>query len=150
MLNQSNRETNRGLEAILVRLRTINVFSAYTGETDTTKARTKLLRADSDFLDYEYACVVKYCNNDFCKQLNIACDENASEMFISEKGLDGYPTISIPFDFLSYQKISPKDKKLFWVSEIKKVFHFLFPMMNCDTKKIEGYIEMLFEKYQGS
>lgn len=133
-----------------MRLRTINVFSAYIGKTDTTKARTKLLRADSDFLDYEYARVVKYCDNDFCKQLNIACDENASEMFISEKGLDGYPTISIPFDFLSYQKISPKDKKLFWVGKIKEVFDFLYPMMNCDTRKIEGYIEMLFEKYQGS
>ena len=41
-----------------MRLRAINVFSAYIGDSEETRRRTGLLRKDSDFLYVEYYNVV--------------------------------------------------------------------------------------------
>lgn len=131
-----------------MRLRAINVFSAFLGELEKTKERTKLLRKDSDFLYLEYYNIVKYCDNDFIKQLNIECDENAKNISVKEKNSDGYSIISIPFHFSSYQSLSEKDKKAFWAKEITKAFYFILPLMNCKSdKKIIDFINYLNEKY---
>ena len=131
-----------------MRLRAINVFSAFLGDSDKTKERTGLLREDSDFLYMEYYSVVRYCDNDFLKQLNIECDENAEEIAVKRKTIDGYPVISMPFRFSSYQSLSDEDKKVFWVKEIENVFRFVLPLMNCNSDKITDFINYLKKKYK--
>ena len=54
-----------------MRLRAINIFSAFLGDSEKTKERIGLLRKDSDFLYLEYYNVVRYCDNDFIKQLTL-------------------------------------------------------------------------------
>ena len=85
-----------------MRLRAINVYSAFLGDLEKTKERTALIRKESDFLYLEYYNVVRYCNNEFIKQLNVSCDENAKEIAVSAKNSDGYSIIIMPFNFSSY------------------------------------------------
>lgn len=131
-----------------MRLRAINIFSAFLGDLEKTKERTVLIRKESDFLYLEYYNVVRYCDNDFIKQLNVRCDENTKEIEVSEKSSDGYSVITMPFNFSSYQTLSSEDKNAFWVEEISKVFNFVLPLMKCKSdKKIIDFINYLKEKY---
>ena len=131
-----------------MRLRAINIFSAFLGDLEKTKERTVLIRKESDFLYLEYYDVVRYCDNDFIKQLNVRCDENTKEIEVSEKSSDGYSVITMPFNFSSYQTLSSEDKNAFWVEEISKVFNFVLPLMKCKSdKKIIDFINYLKEKY---
>ena len=107
-----------------MRLRAINIYSAYLGNEDDTKRRTRQLRRDADFLDYEFAEKVRFYDNDFCRQLNIACDEKATEILISNSGIEGYPTVTIPFDFSVYEGLTETDRKIYWVEEIKGYLFF--------------------------
>ena len=84
-----------------MRLRAINIFSAFLGDLEKTKERTVLIRKESDFLYLEYYNVVRYCDNDFIKQLNVECDENAKEIAVSLKASDGYSVIS---NFINWRK----------------------------------------------
>lgn len=131
-----------------MRLRAINVYSAFLGDLEKTKERTALIRKESDFLYLEYYNVVRYCNNEFIKQLNVSCDENAKEIAVSVKNSDGYSVITMPFNFSSYQILSSEEKNAFWVKEISKVFNFVLPLMKCESdKKIVDFIDYLKEKY---
>lgn len=131
-----------------MRLRAINIFSAFTGDLEETRRRTGLLREDSDFLYREYYNVVRYCDNDFLKQLNIECDENAEKIAVKRKMLDGHPIISAPFQFSSYQFLPVEEKEFFWVEEIENVFRFVLPLMNCNSDKITDFINYLNKKYK--
>ena len=131
-----------------MKLRAINVFSAFLGDLEKTKERTALIRKESDFLYLEYYNVVRFCNNEFIKQLNVSCDENAKEIAVRERNSDGYSVITMPFDFSSYQTLSLEEKNAFWVEEIIKVFNFVLPLMKCESdKKIIDFIDYLKEKY---
>lgn len=131
-----------------MRLRAINIFSAFLGDLEKTKERTGLIRKESDFLYLEYWNVVRYCDNDFIKQLNVECDENAKEIAVSLKASDGYSVITMPFNFSLYQTLSTEEKNVFWVEEITKVFNFVLPLMKCKSdKKIIDFIDYLNEKY---
>ena len=72
-----------------MRLRAINIYSAFLGDLEKTKERTALIRKESDFLYLEYYNVVRFCNNEFIKQLNVSCDENAKEIAVRERNSDG-------------------------------------------------------------
>ena len=130
-----------------MRLRAINIYSAYLGNEDDTKRRTRQLRRDADFLDYEFAEKVRFYDNDFCRQLNIACDERATEILISNSGIEGYPTVTIPFDFSVYEGLTETDRKIYWVKKIKRIFIFLSDKMNGKAQKIRDFIEYLENKY---
>ena len=131
-----------------MRLRAINIYSAFLGDLEKTKGRTALIRKESDFLYLEYYNVVRFCNNEFIKQLNVSCDENAKEIEVRERNSDGYSVITMPFDFSSYQTLSLEEKNAFWVEEIIKVFNFVLPLMKCESdKKIIDFIDYLKEKY---
>ena len=131
-----------------MKLRAINVFSAFLGDLEKTKERTALIRKESDFLYLEYYNVVRYCDNKFIKQLNVECDENVKEIEVSLKFSDGYSVIRMPFNFSSYQTLSSEEKNAFWVKEIAKVFNFVLPLMKCESdKKIIDFIDYLKEKY---
>ena len=131
-----------------MKLRAINVFSAFLGDLEKTKERTALIRKESDFLYLEYYNAVRYCDNKFIKQLNVECDENAKEIAVSLKFSDGYSVITMPFNFSSYQTLSSEEKNAFWVKEIAKVFNFVLPLMKCESdKKIIDFIDYLKEKY---
>ncbi len=131
-----------------MRLRAINIYSAFLGDLEKTKERTALIRKESDFLYLEYYNVVRFCNNEFIKQLNVSCDENAKEIAVREKNSDGYSVITMPFNFSSYQTLSLEEKNAFWVEEIIKVFNFVLPLMKCESdKKIIDFIDYLKEKY---
>ena len=107
-----------------------------------------MIRKESDFLYLEYYNVVRFCNNEFIKQLNVSCDENAKEIAVRERNSDGYSVITMPFDFSSYQTLSLEEKNAFWVEEIIKVFNFVLPLMKCESdKKIIDFIDYLKEKY---
>lgn len=131
-----------------MRLRAINIFSAFTGDLEETRRRTGLLRKDSDFLYREYYNVVRYCDNDFLKQLNIECDEDVEEIAVKRKSKDGYPIISVPFQFSSYQFLPAEEKEFFWVKEIENVFRFVLPLMNCNSDKITYFVNYLNKKYK--
>lgn len=96
-----------------MRLRAINIFSAFLGDLEKTKERTVLIRKESDFLYLEYYNVVRYCDNDFIKQLNVECGENAKEIAVSLKASDGYSVITMPFNFSLYQTLSTEEKNVF-------------------------------------
>lgn len=131
-----------------MRLRSINIFSASLGDLEQTKRRTALIRKESDFLYLEYYNVIRYCDNDFIKQLNIECDENAKKLTLNTKFSDGYSVITMPFNFSSYQSLSSEEKKTFWVEEITKVFTFILPLMKCESdKKLIDFLNYLNEKY---
>lgn len=131
-----------------MRLRAINIYSAFLGDLEKTKERTALIRKESDFLYLEYYNVVRFCNNEFIKQLNVSCDENAKEIAVRERNSDGYSVITMPFDFSSYQTLSLEEKNAFWIEEIIKVFNFVLPLMKCESdKKIIDFIDYLKEKY---
>lgn len=131
-----------------MRLRAINIYSAFLGDLEKTKERTALIRKESDFLYLEYYNVVRFCNNEFIKQLNVSCDENAKEIVVRERNSDGYSVITMPFNFSSYQTLSLEEKNAFWVEEIIKVFNFVLPLMKCESdKKIIDFIDYLKEKY---
>ena len=131
-----------------MRLRAINIYSAFLGDLEKTKERTALIRKESDFLYLEYYNVVRFCNNEFIKQLNVSCDENAKEIEVRERNSDGYSVITMPFDFSSYQTLSLEEKNAFWIEEIIKVFNFVLPLMKCESdKKIIDFIDYLKEKY---
>ena len=111
-----------------MRLRAINIFSAFLGDLKKTKERTVLIRKESDFLYLEYY--------------------NAKEIAVSLKASDGYSVITMPFNFSLYQTLSTEEKNVFWVEEITKVFNFVLPLMKCKSdKKIIDFIDYLNEKY---
>ena len=130
-----------------MRLRAINIYSAWLGDEEDTKKRTRLLRRDADFLDYEFARKVRFYDNDFCRQLNIACDEKATEILVSNPGIEGYPTVTIPFDFSVYEGLTDIGRKIYWVVEIKRIFAFLSDKMNGKSQKISKFVEYLESKY---
>lgn len=131
-----------------MRLRAINIYSAFLGDLEKTKERTSLIRKESDFLYLEYYNVVRYCDNEFIKQLNVRCDENAKKIVVNEKNSDGYSEITMPFNFSSYQTLSTEEKKTFWAEEITKVFNYVLPLMKCESnKKIIDFLDYLKEKY---
>ena len=126
-----------------MRLRSINVFSAYLGDPDKTKERTRLLRNDSDFLDREFALYTRFVNNDYFMQLNIECDPEADSIHVSQAYVRGYPTVAVPFDHSNYQKLTDPEKRTFWITTVKDVFDFAKPLMNCSFEKIDDYIDHL-------
>lgn len=144
--NSANRDLQRRNE---MRLRAINIFSAFLGDSEKTKERTGFIRKESEFLYIEYYNTVRYCDNDFIKQLNLECDENAKEIAVKYKNSDGYSVILMPFNFSFYQSLSEKDKKVFWVEEIAKVFQFVLPLMNSKSEqKITDFMDYLDKKYR--
>ncbi len=128
-----------------MRLKSINVYSDYLGDTEKTRERTGQLRADSEFLDYIFAKKVKYIDNACLKQLNMKCSDSAKEMSIYSELAPGYPEIEIPFDFESYSNLDEEEKVLFWIKTTERALMFLKPKMNCKDEDINHYIELLYE-----
>ena len=64
-------DTNCSLQKEDMRLRSINVYSEYLGDTEKTRERTRQLRVDSDFMDYIFAKNIKYIDNEYIKQYSI-------------------------------------------------------------------------------
>ena len=128
-----------------MRLKSINVFSAYLGEENETKERTRELRKDSDFLNYVFSKKIKYIDNNLLRQLNISCSPLAKEINIDMGLLEGYPVITIPFDYDAYCILSDNEKNTFWVDEITKVLIFLRPLMNCKGDEPDIFINLLSE-----
>ncbi|MBR5992914.1 MAG: hypothetical protein IK018_03825 [Lachnospiraceae bacterium] len=134
-----------------MRLKSINVYSDYLGDTEKTRERTGQLRADSNFLDFVFAQKLKYIDNAYLKQLNIKCSDSAQNIRVYSELSPGYPEIVIPFDFDSYSGMDEKEKESFWIKTIEKALLFLKPKMNCKDEDINNYIELLNEKMnQGS
>lgn len=129
-------------------LKSINVYSAYLGNPEKTKERTRILREEAGFLDYEFATQIKYCDNEIMKQLNISCSEEIQEMYLDETAISfGYPKVMMPFDYKKYDILSMEKKKEFWIIKIIEIFEFLYPRMKYDRDKIDNYIECLKAKY---
>ena len=70
-----------------MRLKSINVYSDYLGDSDKTKALTRELRFDSDFLDHVFYDKIKYVNNSYLKQLNMCCSSSVLEICIQMNGI---------------------------------------------------------------
>lgn len=128
-----------------MRLKSINVYSDYLGDSEKTKLRTEELRADSDFLDCVFLHEIKYIDNMYLRQLNVCCSSPAQEICVRSELSEGYPEIVIPFDYSGYAAMEEKGKDLFWVNTIEKVFHFLEPRMRCKDNKLATYITCLRE-----
>ena len=128
-----------------MRLKSINVYSDYLGDSKKTKERTLVLRSDSEFLDYIFSEKIKYVNNSYLRQLNVCCSPSAAEMIISSELSEGYPQVSVPFDYSKYLKLRAEEKEAYWINLIELVFIFLAPKMKCESGKIDQYISCLRE-----
>ena len=126
-----------------MRLKSINIFSDYLGNPEKTKARTKELRDDAEFLDFIFAERIKYVDNAYLRQLNICCSPFVQEICISAELDEGYPQVSVPFDYSRYSVMNEEDKDLYWIDYIEKVFEYLASKMNSKDEKIKQYIEYL-------
>jgi len=130
-----------------MRLRAINIYSSFLGDSNKTRERTGFLRQESDFLDYEFYKRVKYINNDYCKQLNIACNENINGIIIGKPDFDGYPRIEIPFNINDYSMKSCYEKGLYWIKALREIFSTLITQYEFDKEKTEYFLSYLEEKY---
>lgn len=128
-----------------MRLKSINVYSDYLGDSDNTKARTKELRSDTDFLDYVFSVKIKYINNAYLKQLNICCSPCVQEICIRCDYPEGYPEVAIPFDYLQYCNMSEEGKDVYWINTVENIFTFLEAKMRCEDDKLKRYISFLHE-----
>ena len=126
-------------------LKSINVYSDYLGDSKKTKERTIVLRSDSEFLDYIFSDKIKYVNNSYLRQLNVCCSPSAAEMIISSELSEGYPQVSVPFDYSKYMKLGAEEKDEYWINLIERVFIYLAPKMKCEDGKIDQYIRCLHE-----
>jgi hypothetical protein len=126
-----------------MRLKSINVYSDFIGDSEKTKERTRELRADSDFLDYIFWYKIKYADNAYLRQLNLCCSPTVKEICISSELSDGYPQISVPFDYSIYIKMNEEGKENYWINTIEAVFNFLEQKMKCGDDKINNYIAYL-------
>ena len=126
-----------------MRLKSINVYSDFIGDPGKTKERTGELRADSDFLDYIFWHKIKYADNAYLRQLNLCCSPAVKEICISSELSDGYPQISVPFDYSVYIKMNEEEKENYWINTIEAVFKFLEQKMKCGDDKIKKYIAYL-------
>ena len=128
-----------------MRLKSINVYSDYLGDSDKTKARTRELRYDSDFLDYFFCVNIKYVNNSYLRQLNSCCSPFVKEICIKTDYPEGYPQVAIPFDYLEYGNMSEEEKNTYWINTVEIVFAFLEAKMRCEDDKLKRYITCLRE-----
>ncbi|SKA71073.1 hypothetical protein SAMN02745111_02154 [Eubacterium uniforme] len=128
-----------------MRLKSINIFSDYLGDENKTKSCTKILRNDSDFLDYVFSVKTKYINNSYLRQLNICCSPFVKEICVRHCFTEGYPEIVIPFDYSKYSDMSEDERDKYWIDTIEKVFTYLGPRMNCQDDKLKEYISYLYE-----
>lgn len=128
-----------------MRLKSINVYSDYLGDSGKTKQRTGELRSDSDFLDYVFSREIKYVDNMYLRQLNVCCSSAAQEICVRSELSEGYPEIVIPVDYPGYAAMNEDDKDIFWINTIEKVFRFLEPRMKCKNDKLTTYIACLRE-----
>jgi hypothetical protein len=65
------------------------------------------------------------------------------EICISSELSDGYPQISVPFDYSIYIKMNEEGKENYWINTIEAVFNFLEQKMKCGDDKINNYIAYL-------
>ena len=128
-----------------MRLKSINVYTDYLGDSGKTKARTRELRLDSDFLDYVFYDKIKYVNNSYLKQLNMCCSSSVLEICIQRDDTEGYPEVAVPFDYSQYVSMSEEEKNLYWINTVEKVFIFLETKMKCQDDKLKRYITCLRE-----
>ena len=128
-----------------MRLKSINVFSDYLGDENNTKARTRVLRVDSDFLDYVFHIKTKYVDNSYLRQLNICCSPSIKGICVKRDFPEGYPVIAIPFDYSKYCDMSEDERDTYWIDTVEQVFMFLDPRMECEDDKLKEYIACLRE-----
>lgn len=133
-----------------MRLRAINVYSSFLGEEHKTKDRTGFLREESDFLYHELYKTTKYINNNYCKQLNLCCNENVNGIVLGSYDSDGYPQIELPFCMDNYMKKTAFEKGLFWVNSLKEVLYLLAEQYEFDEEKVKIFINYLENKYSNS
>ena len=130
-----------------MRLKSINIYSSYLGDIAITRERTGFLRQEADFLDYELYKTVKYINNNYCKQLNIECNENIQNIIIGNFEDSGYPQIELPFNYDNYNKKTNYERGQFWISSLREVFLSLIEKYEFEDGKIEDFLRYLSEKY---
>lgn len=143
--NISNVENENGGYEGLMRLKSINVFSDYLGDENNTKARTKELRVDSDFLDHVFHVKTKYVYNSYLRQLNICCSTSIKGICVKQDFPEGYPVIAIPFDYSKYCDMSEDERDTYWIDTVEQVFMFLEQRMKCGDDKLKEYIACLRE-----
>ena len=98
-----------------MRLKSINVFSDYLGDENNTKARTRELRVDSDFLNHVFHVKTKYVYNSYLRQLNICCSTSIKRICVRQDFPEGYPIIAVPFDYAQYSDMSEDERDIYWI-----------------------------------
>lgn len=133
-----------------MRLKSINIYSSYLGDSAITRERTCFLRQESDFLDYEFCKAIKYINNNYCKQLNIECNENIQNIIIGRFVDCGYPQVELPFSFDDYNRKTAYEKGQFWIKSLREIFFVLSGNYEFEDEKIEIFFDHLNEKYNNN
>lgn len=130
-----------------MRLKAINIYSSFLGDSAVTRERTGFLRQESDFLHYELCKTIKYINNSYCKQLNIECNENIQNIIIGQFAYCGYPQIELPFNFDNYNRKTAYERGQFWIKSLREIFSALIKKYEFEDEKIEVFFKHLNEKY---
>lgn len=127
-----------------MRLKSINVFSGFTGDLQDTKNRTGQLRKDSQIY-FEFLKLLKYYNNENCKSLNMCCDENTKDFFVESIGNDGYPIVHIPFDYNEYKTIPEYVKNKYWLKKLDDTIQYLCELWDWDYETFSNVLNIINE-----
>lgn len=120
-----------------MRFNSINIYSAYRGEESETKCITRLIRDDSAHVCDLYLRLLHYYDNNHCKSLNIACDENSKEIFL-EKFYEGFPIVHIPFSLDDYKKLEGISISEYWLSVIIQAIEYVGNLWGWDLDFFES------------
>lgn len=99
-----------------MRFKHINIYGRCSVVHD--RVLTVLLRNDSAHVSELYERLLKYYDNDHCKQLNIACDTGAEKVSLHPSA-DGFAEAVVPFRTADYGALTDTEKSRFWLETIQ-------------------------------
>lgn len=122
----------------------INIYSEYMGTPVETKFLTGLIRKNSAHISEMYERLMKYYDNQQCKQLNLVCDVNIDE-FTLELNFDGFPKLHMPFDLNAYKALQGVEISRFWVKAISDSIEYVGTLWGWNLAFFERVSEEIAE-----
>ena len=118
-----------------MRFNSINIYSDEGKDGIKRKRITCMLRSDSNGIVDKYLALLKYYDNDKCKSLNIACNEDINKIYL-QYFAEGYPVLHYPLNLSEYEHLdSNKDK--FWLDVINNSIKYVSRIWDWDYSVFE-------------
>lgn len=118
-----------------MRFKSINIYSDEEKDGIKKKKITGMLRSDSNRIVDKYLVLLKYYDNDKCKSLNIACNEDINKIYLQDFA-EGYPVLHYPFNLSEYEQLN-FDKDKFWLDVINNSIKYVSKKWDWDYSVFE-------------